>query len=68
MEDLDLPDDRELTTQLMSIKYKQNSAGQIEIIPKEKIKETLGRSPDFAEAVIYALAEIKYKEYRIWRA
>lgn len=68
MGDLDLPDDRELTTQLMSMKYKQNSAGQIEIIPKDKIKETLGRSPDYAEAVIYALAEIKHKEYRIWRA
>ena len=67
MENLDLPDDRELTTQLMSIKYKQNSAGQIEIIPKDKIKETLGRSPDYAEAVIYSLAEVKQKEYRAWR-
>jgi len=64
---LDLPTDRELLTQLMSIKHKTNSAGQIEIMPKEKIKEKLGRSPDYAEAVIYALAEIRpIKEPRIW--
>jgi len=67
LSDLDIPDDRELTTQLMAIKYKQNSAGQIEIIPKEKIKEKLGRSPDYAEAVIYSLAEVKQKECRAWR-
>ena len=65
--DLDIPDDRELATQLMAIKYKQNSAGQIEIIPKEKIKEILGRSPDLAEGVIYSLAEVKQKEPRIRR-
>lgn len=59
LKDLDLPDDRELTTQLMAIKYKVNSAGQIEIIPKDKIKEKLGRSPDLAEAIIYSLADIK---------
>jgi len=67
LSDLDLPMDRELTTQLMAIKYKVNSAGQIEIIPKDKIKEKLGRSPDLAEGVIYSLAEIKpQKEPRIW--
>jgi len=67
--DLDIPDDRELATQLMAIKYGQNSAGQLEIVPKDKIKEKLGRSPDLAEAVIYSLAHIKpVKEIRIWRA
>lgn len=67
--DLDIPDDRELATQLMAIKYGQNSAGQLEIIPKDKIKEKLGRSPDLAEAVIYSLAHIKpVKEIRAWRA
>ncbi len=65
--DLDLPDDRELTTQLMAIKYKINSAGQIQIMPKEEIKKKLGRSPDQAEAVIYSLASIKpQKEAKIW--
>ncbi|GAH65922.1 unnamed protein product, partial [marine sediment metagenome] len=59
LEDLDLPNDREVSSQLMALKYKTNSAGQIVIIPKEEIKEKLGRSPDLAEAIIYALADIK---------
>jgi len=54
---LDLPEDSELASQLNSIKYKINSAGQILIIPKPEIKKRLGRSPDDAEAVIYALAQ-----------
>jgi hypothetical protein len=65
--DLDLPDDREVLTQLMALKYKINSAGQIQIIPKEEIKKKLGRSPDQAEAIIYSLASIKpQKEAKIW--
>jgi hypothetical protein len=65
--DLDLPEDREITTQLMAIKYKINSAGQIQIIPKEDIKKKLGRSPDKAEAIIYSLASIKpQNEAKIW--
>ena len=54
---LDLPDERELTSQLMGIKYFVNSAGQIQIVAKEKIKEKLGRSPDVAEAVIYTVTD-----------
>ena len=65
--DLDLPVDRELTTQLMAIKYKVNSAGQIVILPKEEIKKKLGRSPDQAEGIIYSLASIKAQsEAKIW--
>jgi len=59
LEIVSLPNDRELLTQLMSIKYDRNSAGQLFIIPKDKIKEKLGRSPDQAESVIYSLADIK---------
>lgn len=67
LSELDIPHDRELMTQLMAIKHKTNSAGQIEIIPKDKIKETLGRSPDLAEGLIYSLADIKpVKEPRVW--
>lgn len=67
LEDLDLPNDREISSQLMALKHKTNSAGQIVIIPKEEIKQKLGRSPDLAEAIIYALADIKSaKEPRIW--
>jgi len=67
LEDLDLPNDREVSSQLMALKHKTNSAGQIVIIPKEEIKQKLGRSPDVAEAIIYALADIKSAmEPRIW--
>ena len=59
LDDIALPDDRELLSQLIAIKYKVNSAGQIEILSKDVIKEKLGRSPDFAEAILYALADIK---------
>jgi len=59
IEDLDLPPNRELQTQLMSLKYKVNSAGQILIVPKEDIKKKLGRSPDLAEGVIYSLADVR---------
>jgi len=34
-----------------------NSAGQIQIVDKKEIKKDLGRSPDIAEAIIYAFAE-----------
>lgn len=65
--ELDLPLDSELSSQLMAIKYKINSAGQYEIMAKSKIKEKLGRSPDQAEGVIYSLAAIKAQsEARIW--
>jgi len=59
LEDLDLPNDREISSQLMALKHKTNSAGQIVIIPKEEIKAKLGRSPDLAEAIIYALADVR---------
>lgn len=69
LKDLDLPNDREVSSQLMALKHKTNSAGQIMIIPKEEIKQKLGRSPDVAEAIIYALADVRPKtEPRIWRA
>ena len=58
LKELALPLPREVMSQFLSIKYKVNSAGQIEIIEKEKIKEKLGRSPDEAEAVIYSLAQV----------
>ena len=68
-----LPQDPELRTQLLSIKYRINSAGQIEIEPKEEIKKRLGKgrecggSPDRAEAVIYALADVRPREVHAWR-
>lgn len=55
---LDLPDDDDLFSELMAIRYRINSAGQKEILPKDEIKKILGRSPDRAEAVIYAVADV----------
>lgn len=63
---ISIPDNPELRSQLMAIKYRRNSAGQIEIVPKEEIKKKLGRSPDQAEGVIYALAEPNVLIPRIW--
>lgn len=65
LDEISLPNDKELLSQLMAIKYKVNSAGQIMIVPKEDIKAKLGRSPDLAEGVIYSLARIKTLEPRI---
>jgi len=68
-----LPRDPELRAQLLSIKYRINSAGQVEIEPKEDIKKRLGKgeesggSPDRAEAVIYALADVRPREVHAWR-
>lgn len=61
--DLDLPNDDELRSQFMAIKYSTNSAGQKFIIPKDEIKKKLGRSPDIAEGVIYALADVPKIEF-----
>ena len=48
---LKLPYDEELLEELMATTYMYNTKGQIQIQSKDKIKETLGRSPDKADAV-----------------
>jgi len=62
-----LPNDLELQAQLTSITYKITSSGQLEITPKEEMKRQGLKSPDRAEAVIYAFANPGY-EFSIWRA
>ena len=47
-----LPNDDELIEELMSTKFKVNSSGKIQIIPKEEIKNIIGRSPDKADALM----------------
>jgi hypothetical protein len=54
--DIDLPDDLELKAQLTSITYRVASSGQLEITPKEDMKKRGLKSPDRAEAMIYAFA------------
>lgn len=56
--DVALPDDLELQAQLTSCTYKIKSSGQIEITSKEEMKKAGLKSPDRAEAVIYAAAHI----------
>ena len=48
---LELPDNMELAQELLSTEYEHTEAGRVKIIKKDKIKETLGRSPDTADAV-----------------
>lgn len=60
-----LADDLELKAQLTSCTYRITSSGQIEITPKEEMKKKGLKSPDRAEAVIYAFAELSDGP-RIW--
>ena len=53
-----LPDDLVLTAQLTSIEYKIDSSGRIEITSKSEMKKKGLKSPDRAEAVIYAFADM----------
>jgi hypothetical protein len=46
------PDDDDLASELLSIKYSIDSAGRIYIEPKELTKKVLGRSPDKADALM----------------
>lgn len=56
--DIALPaEDLELTAQLTSCTYRVTSSGQLEITPKEEMKRRGVKSPDRAEALIYAFAE-----------
>ena len=49
-------DDMELKAQLTSCTYRVTSSGQLEITPKEEMKKKGIKSPDRAEAMIYAFA------------
>jgi phage terminase large subunit len=53
---LSIPDDLVLKAQLTSCTYRVNSAGQIEITGKDEMKKKGLKSPDRAEAMIYAFA------------
>lgn len=51
---LQLPKDDELLAELVSARYQFTSRGQRQVIAKDKMKSEIGRSPDTADAVIYA--------------
>ena len=46
-----LPPNSEMLQELTEIKYEVQSSGKIIIEPKDKIKERIGRSPDYADAL-----------------
>ena len=49
--DAKIPDNDELVGELMAQKYKISNTGKLMLIPKEEIKNELGRSPDIADAM-----------------
>lgn len=51
-----IPDDMSLKNDLVSPTYKVPSTGIVELEPKDKIKERLGRSPDVADALALTFA------------
>ncbi len=53
-----LPNDPDLVSELLATKYEIRS-GRILVIPKARIKKSLGRSPDKADALVLALAPVK---------
>lgn len=54
------PEDLELRRELSFVKYRVvNSNGRIQLDSKETTKETLGRSPDRADAFVYGLWALK---------
>ena len=49
-----LPRDERLWDELVAIRWKTNSAGKIQLEPKDLLRQRLGRSPDRADAVAMA--------------
>jgi len=62
---LGLTDNRAIG-QLAGIKYRQNHRGQIVIESKDDARKRGVKSPDRAEAVMLAFAEVQYPEPRLW--
>lgn len=56
MEGAQIPDDLALKNDLVAPTYKIPSTGIVELEPKDKIKERLGRSPDIADALALTFA------------
>lgn len=57
--DIALPPDESLVAQLVSVKYKYNSRGQLVIESKEDMAKRGIESPDRADAVVYAFADVR---------
>ena len=58
-------DDEELAQELSSIKYKFTRRGKIQIESKEELKKRLGKSPDKADCMMLAYAEVDMTEFSV---
>lgn len=56
--DLCLPDDSELIEEICTPRYRVLNGSVIAVEDKESIKKRLGRSPDKADALVYAIARL----------
>lgn len=53
---LKIPDDRNLAEELQSVRFAMAGQGEFALLPKERTKEELGRSPDSADALALTFA------------
>lgn len=58
-----LPPDDELLSELASVKYKVDARGAIQIESKDEMRKRLGHSPDRADAVVLAFANLEREGY-----
>lgn len=61
---IDIEENKFLVEELASIKYIMHSSGKIIIESKDEIKKRLGRSPDFADALMYLFLRKGYGDVR----
>lgn len=54
--DIALPPGNEIVADLCAARWQLLAGGVVQIEPKDKIKERIGRSPDVGEAIMFALA------------
>ena len=47
-----LPDEPRLVEELLAVRFEVTSEGKLKIEPKQNIRVRLGRSPDFADALV----------------
>jgi phage terminase large subunit len=59
-----LPDDPELVSELVSVRFKIRSSGKIDVESKEEMKRRSMRSPDLADAFCLTFANVKQSPER----
>ena len=52
-------------TDMQGIPYRYTPGGELEIWPKDKIREMLGRSPDYSDALMVALSRPHRVQYKV---